>query len=128
MARTADELAEESSESEGEGQGVESSDEEEGVPYNPKNLPLGWDGKPIPYWLYKLHGLNVSYSCEICGNATYRGPKAFQRHFSVSAYTTTTECCYNMYTICLYFRSGVMHMACDVSVFQTPRILPMSQL
>jgi len=27
--------------------------------YNPKNLPLGWDGKPIPYWLYKLHGLGV---------------------------------------------------------------------
>ena len=21
--------------------------------YNPLNLPLGWDGKPIPYWLYK---------------------------------------------------------------------------
>lgn len=82
MAMTADELAEESSESEGEGPGEESSDEEEGVPYNPKNLPLGWDGKPIPYWLYKLHGLNISYSCEICGNATYRGPKAFQRHFS----------------------------------------------
>lgn len=18
---------------------------------------MGWDGKPIPYWLYKLHGL-----------------------------------------------------------------------
>ena len=40
--------------------------------------------QPIPYWLYKLHGLNVTYTCEICGNATYRGPKAFQRHFSVS--------------------------------------------
>lgn len=52
------------------------------VMYNPKNLPLGWDGKPIPYWLYKLHGLNITYSCEICGNATYRGPKAFQRHFA----------------------------------------------
>ncbi len=86
MARTADELAEESSESEGEGQGAESSDDEDGVPYNPKNLPLGWDGKPIPYWLYKLHGLNIIYSCEICGNATYRGPKAFQRHFSVGAH------------------------------------------
>jgi splicing factor 3A subunit 3 len=33
------------------------SDEEEEI-YNPKNLPLGWDGKPIPVWLYKLHGLN----------------------------------------------------------------------
>jgi hypothetical protein len=21
------------------------------------NYPVGWDGKPIPYWLYKLHGL-----------------------------------------------------------------------
>ena len=33
------------------------SDEEEAV-YNPLKLPLGFDGKPIPYWLYKLHGLN----------------------------------------------------------------------
>lgn len=56
--------------------------EEDDIPYNPKNLPLGWDGKPIPYWLYKLHGLNISYNCEICGNFTYKGPKAFQRHFA----------------------------------------------
>lgn len=52
------------------------------VVYNPKNLPLGWDGKPIPYWLYKLHGLNLTFTCEICGNATYKGPKTFQRHFA----------------------------------------------
>lgn len=57
-------------------------DDQDDVPYNPKNLPLGWDGKPIPYWLYKLHGLNISYNCEICGNYTYKGPKAFQRHFA----------------------------------------------
>ena len=56
--------------------------EDDDIPYNPKNLPLGWDGKPIPYWLYKLHGLNISYNCEICGNFTYKGPKAFQRHFA----------------------------------------------
>ena len=37
---------------------VSDSDEEEDVIYNPLKLPLGWDGKPIPYWLYKLHGLN----------------------------------------------------------------------
>jgi splicing factor 3A subunit 3 len=38
----------------------ESSEEEQDAPiYNPKNLPLGWDGKPIPYWLYKLHGLGI---------------------------------------------------------------------
>ncbi|XP_034253187.1 splicing factor 3A subunit 3 [Thrips palmi] len=61
----------------------DSEDEDDSeVPYNPKNLPLGWDGKPIPYWLYKLHGLNISYNCEICGNFTYKGPKAFQRHFA----------------------------------------------
>uniref|UniRef100_A0A6M2DNM5 Putative splicing factor 3a subunit 3 n=1 Tax=Xenopsylla cheopis TaxID=163159 RepID=A0A6M2DNM5_XENCH len=57
-------------------------DDADDVPHNPKNLPLGWDGKPIPYWLYKLHGLNISYNCEICGNFTYKGPKAFQRHFA----------------------------------------------
>lgn len=64
------------SESDGE------DDDADDVPYNPKNLPLGWDGKPIPYWLYKLHGLNINYNCEICGNFTYKGPKAFQRHFA----------------------------------------------
>lgn len=70
-------------ESEGEVSEEEQDDEEDDdIPYNPKNLPLGWDGKPIPYWLYKLHGLNISYNCEICGNFTYKGPKAFQRHFA----------------------------------------------
>lgn len=34
----------------------ESEDEEQQI-YNPLKLPMGWDGKPIPYWLYKLHGL-----------------------------------------------------------------------
>jgi len=35
----------------------EDSDEDDYV-YNPLKLPMGPDGKPIPYWLYKLHGLN----------------------------------------------------------------------
>lgn len=64
----------------------EVEEEDTDVPYNPKNLPLDWDGKPIPYWLYKLHGLNIGYSCEICGNQVYKGPKAFQRHFTVFFY------------------------------------------
>lgn len=69
--------------SDGEASDSENEDDDgDDVPYNPKNLPLGWDGKPIPYWLYKLHGLNISYHCEICGNYTYKGPKAFQRHFA----------------------------------------------
>lgn len=46
-----------------------------------ENYPVGWDGKPIPYWLYKLHGLGVEYRCEICGNASYFGRKAYECHF-----------------------------------------------
>jgi splicing factor 3A subunit 3 len=61
----------------------ESESDDEDRPYNPLNLPLGWDGKPIPYWLYKLHGLGVEYKCEICGNYTYMGRKPFERHFTV---------------------------------------------
>jgi splicing factor 3A subunit 3 len=48
---------------------------------NPLDLPLGWDGKPIPYWLYKLHGLGIEYKCEICSNYSYYGPRGFERHF-----------------------------------------------
>lgn len=59
----------------------ESDDEDEQHFYNPKGLPLGWDGKPIPYWLYKLHGLSVEYKCEICGNKSYWGSLSFERHF-----------------------------------------------
>ncbi|KAH0483132.1 MAG: uncharacterized protein KVP18_001768 [Porospora cf. gigantea A] len=50
--------------------------------YNPLNLPLGWDGKPIPFWLYKLHGLGQEFRCEICGNYSYWGRRAYERHFS----------------------------------------------
>lgn len=55
--------------------------DEEGPIYNPLNLPLGWDGKPIPYWLYKLHGLGVEFKCEICGDFSYKGRRNFDRHF-----------------------------------------------
>uniref|UniRef100_A0AAR2L291 Matrin-type domain-containing protein n=1 Tax=Pygocentrus nattereri TaxID=42514 RepID=A0AAR2L291_PYGNA len=79
QARTGEEREEDDEEQPSES---ESEDEDNEIIYNPKNLPLGWDGKPIPYWLYKLHGLNINYNCEICGNYTYRGPKAFQRHFA----------------------------------------------
>jgi splicing factor 3A subunit 3 len=71
---------------EGEGE----DDEEERI-YNPLKLPLGWDGKPIPYWLYKLHGLGVEYRCEICSDHVYMGRlvhdtirKNFERHFQES--------------------------------------------
>lgn len=74
-------------------------EEEEERIYNPLKLPLGWDGKPIPYWLYKLHGLGVEYRCEICSDHVYMGRlvslkvlvgcclpssrKNFDRHFQV---------------------------------------------
>ena len=48
---------------------------------NPLRLPLGFDGKPIPYWLYKLHGLNLEFTCEICGNYSYWGRRAYEKHF-----------------------------------------------
>lgn len=45
----------------------------EGRIYNPLKLPMGWDGKPIPFWLFKLHGLGVEYKCEICSDFVYMG-------------------------------------------------------
>jgi splicing factor 3A subunit 3 len=60
----------------------EDSDDEDAPIYNPKGVPLGWDGKPIPYWLFKLHGLNHFYTCEICGGESYRGRKNFETHFA----------------------------------------------
>lgn len=57
------------------------SDEDDQQIYNPLKLPMGWDGKPIPYWLYKLHGLGQEFKCEICGNHSYWGRRAYERHF-----------------------------------------------
>lgn len=62
------------------GPGGDEEDEDAPV-YNPLNLPLGWDGKPIPYWMYKLHGLGVEYKCQICGDHSYWGRRAFDKHF-----------------------------------------------
>ncbi|GAA6001109.1 hypothetical protein JCM5350_000485, partial [Sporobolomyces pararoseus] len=62
----------------------EDEEDDEGRIYNPLKLPLGWDGKPIPYWLYKLHGLGVEYKCEICSDHVYQGRKNFERHFQES--------------------------------------------
>ncbi|KAJ2857170.1 Pre-mRNA-splicing factor sap61 [Coemansia erecta] len=67
---------------------VEEDDDKDDQIYNPLNLPLGWDGKPIPYWLYKLHGLGAKFSCEVCGNAVYRGRKAYEKHFQESRHAT----------------------------------------
>jgi len=82
QARTYEELERDLAAQEEDDMEVVEEDEDEDKPiYNPLNLPLGWDGKPIPYWLYKLHGLNIEYKCEICGNYSYWGPRAYERHF-----------------------------------------------
>eukprot|EP00825_Cyclidium_porcatum_P042614 TRINITY_DN5871_c0_g1_i3.p2 TRINITY_DN5871_c0_g1~~TRINITY_DN5871_c0_g1_i3.p2 ORF type:complete len:112 (+),score=29.90 TRINITY_DN5871_c0_g1_i3:347-682(+) len=62
---------------------IASDSEDEELNYNPKNLPLGWDGKPIPYWLYKLHGLGIEYKCEICGNYSYWGRTVSYTHLTL---------------------------------------------
>lgn len=60
--------------------------------YNPLKLPLAWDGKPIPFWLYKLHGLGVEFECEICGNYVYMGRRAFDKHFSEARHVYGLKC------------------------------------
>ena len=66
--------------------------EDEAPIYNPKGVPLGWDGKPIPYWLFKLHGLNHFFPCEICGNESYRGRRNFEKHFTESKHAYGMRC------------------------------------
>lgn len=73
-----------------EGSGSD-SDSDERI-YNPLKLPLAWDGKPIPYWLYKLHGLGVEFPCEICGNFVYMGRRAFDKHFSEARHIYGLKC------------------------------------
>ncbi|KAL2010722.1 hypothetical protein VTN00DRAFT_6529 [Thermoascus crustaceus] len=70
----------------------ESDEEGEEKIYNPLKLPLAWDGKPIPYWLYKLHGLGVEFPCEICGNFVYMGRRAFDKHFSEARHIYGLRC------------------------------------
>ena len=74
------------------GDDSDSEDEEDAPIYNPKNVPLGWDGKPIPYWLFKLHGLNHFYPCEICGGIMYRGRRNFEKHFTESRHAYGMRC------------------------------------
>lgn len=78
----------------GGGHGEDSGSESDGDDkmYNPLKLPLAWDGKPIPYWLYKLHGLGVEFSCEICGNFVYMGRRAFDKHFGEARHVYGLKC------------------------------------
>jgi len=75
-------------------QGGDSDSESDGDEkiYNPLKLPLAWDGKPIPFWLYKLHGLGVEFQCEICGNYVYMGRRAFDKHFNEARHIYGLKC------------------------------------
>ncbi|KAI9807111.1 MAG: hypothetical protein M1825_005828 [Sarcosagium campestre] len=75
----------------GGGEDGSDSDGEEKI-YNPLKLPTAWDGKPIPYWLYKLHGLGVEFSCEVCGNFVYMGRRAFDKHFNEARHIYGLKC------------------------------------
>jgi hypothetical protein len=79
--------SEESSISDAEEEEVERPSKRSKTNVNPLDLPLGLDGKPIPYWLYKLHGLGIEYECEICGNVKYKGQRAFDLHFQEARHT-----------------------------------------
>lgn len=84
QTKSYDEVRREIEEAENDNLSSDESDGEEegGVIYNPLNIPVDFDGKPIPYWLYKFRGLNRYFKCQICGGREYRGPMAFERHFS----------------------------------------------
>lgn len=70
----------------------ENEDSDNEIIYNPLKLPLGWDGKPIPFWLYKLQGLGIEYPCEICGNYVYNGRRAFEKHFNEPRHIHGLKC------------------------------------
>ncbi|WPG98421.1 Hypothetical protein R9X50_00121100 [Acrodontium crateriforme] len=72
--------------------GEDDNDDDEEKVYNPLKLPLAWDGKPIPFWLYKLHGLGAEHPCEICGNFVYMGRRAFDKHFSEARHIYGLKC------------------------------------
>ncbi|KAL3233018.1 hypothetical protein RNJ44_04934 [Nakaseomyces bracarensis] len=56
------------------------------------DMPLGADGLPIPFWLFKMQGLDVNHDCEICGNIQYKGHKQFEKHFTGATHKYHLRC------------------------------------
>ena len=71
---------------------LELSDREDEQRNVQKKLPIGWDGKPIPMWLFKQQGLGVEFKCEICGNYSYWGRRAFEKHFTEWRHSYGMKC------------------------------------
>ncbi|KAL6225323.1 hypothetical protein ACLB2K_004173 [Fragaria x ananassa] len=92
QALTYEEIAAEREDEETQADDDTESDDDEQQTYNPLKLPMGVDGKPIPYWLYKLHGLGQEFKCEICGNQSYRGRREFERHFKEGRHQHGMRC------------------------------------
>lgn len=67
-------------EDEGEEEDYDEDEDDENLS-NPLNLPIGPDGRPIPFWLWKLKGLGHKFKCEICADEVFQGRKAFNKHF-----------------------------------------------
>ena len=56
------------------GNGEEEEEEDDGKTYNPKGYPLGWGrGNRFLLGCGKLHGLGMTFDCEICSEATFQG-------------------------------------------------------
>ncbi|XP_004288108.1 PREDICTED: splicing factor 3A subunit 3-like [Fragaria vesca subsp. vesca] len=89
---TYEEIAAEREDEETQADDDTESDDDEQQTYNPLKLPMGVDGKPIPYWLYKLHGLGQEFKCEICGNQSYQGRREFERHFKEGRHQHGMRC------------------------------------
>ncbi|GMM35970.1 SF3a splicing factor complex subunit [Saccharomycopsis crataegensis] len=70
----------------------DNDDDESVKESNPLNLPLDVDGSPIPYWLYKLQGLDHQYQCEVCGNLKFHGRKNYEKHFMESRHIHGLKC------------------------------------
>lgn len=56
------------------------------------DMPLGPDGMPMPFWLYKLQGLDVQYTCEICSNKQFQGRRAYEKHFREPTHEYHLKC------------------------------------
>nr|XP_019050393.1 splicing factor 3A subunit 3 [Kwoniella bestiolae CBS 10118]OCF29323.1 splicing factor 3A subunit 3 [Kwoniella bestiolae CBS 10118] len=59
----------------------EEDEDEDGKIYNPLKLPLGFKANiRFFHTLYKLHGLGVTFECEVC-QSTYQGRRAYDKHW-----------------------------------------------
>lgn len=99
-------------------EGEDEDEDEDGKIYNPLKLPLGWDGKPIPFWLYKLHGLGVTFECELCSE-NYRGRKVSRLWLIPSIVGVTADCPRRSTGIS---RKLDIRSQCVLSVYPTPNI------